>query len=205
VGPGALALLGLPVVVLLAVMLVRRARQELERGNATWRAFAEQRGLRWLPEDGPWYRRQPARIKGRVDDVDLVLDTYTESSTDANGNSTSTTYTRVVARAADPRRLDARVYRTHALSGLGKLLGFQDVDVGDPEFDVKANDADAVREWLGEDLRRALLGFSAKPSLRHHDGEVTLTWLGWERRPVVLDEALAIVRAACRREPSAYR
>ena len=47
------------------------------------------------------------------------------------------------------------------LSGLGKLAGMQDIEIGDPDFDrdfwVKSNDESAVRALLGEPaIRRSL-------------------------------------------------
>jgi len=203
------ALFLVALVVLLLSTAAGAARERLRQIDVTWQEFAATRGLGWLPVSGPWYRRLPSRIKGRIDNVDVTIDSYTETNTDSNDNTTSTTFTRVVARAIEPLELKARVYRTHAFAGLGKLLGFQDVAVGDAIFDdafiVKASDEEAVRALLHERLRTALLSFPKEPHLVYDHGALTLTWLGHETEPRVLDAATDIALAACGSDAAAYR
>jgi hypothetical protein len=187
----------------------RAAKTHRQRLQRAWQEFAAARGLVWYAAEGSWRRGLPERIKGRFDGVDLAIDTYTETSTDADGNSTSTTYTRVTARAEDPRPVKASIYPTHGLSGLGKLLGFQDVDVGDARFDdafvVKADDERVVRALLEAPARTALLEFPKHLHLRYDRGAVVLSWSGHESDPRVLDAALAVVIAMCGRPEAGYR
>jgi hypothetical protein len=203
------ALVLVALVVFLLSTAASAARERLRQIDVTWQEFAAAHGLAWFPVSGPWYRRLPSRIKGRVDNVDLTIDTYTETNTDSNDNTTSTTFTRVVARGVEPRALKARVYRTHAFAGLGKLLGFQDVAVGDAVFDdafiVKASDEEAVRTLLHERLRTALLSFPKEPQLVYDHGALTLTWLGHETEPRVLDAATEIALASCGSDSAGYR
>lgn len=200
------------VIPLFAVLMVWAARSAKARQRAIddgWRAFAEARRLRFLPPEGPWHRPRGRRIKGRVDHVDVIIDTYSESQTDSNGNTTSSTYTRVVAAADAPLALTAKVYREHFFSGLGRALGFQDVEVRDPEFDrafvVKASEPEQVRALLAEPLRSALLAFDKHAMFRYENGQMTLTWSGYEDDHAVLDGALAIATAACGPRDASYR
>ncbi len=202
----------LVVIPLFAVLMVWAARQAKARQRALdgeWRAFAEARGLRFIPPEGPWHRRKGRRIKGRVDHVDVTIDTYSESETDSNGNTTTSTYTRLVAAAGDPLELQAKVYRAHLFSALGRALGFQDVETSDPEFDrafvVKASDPQQVRALLAEPLRAALTAFDKHAMFRYERGAMTLTWSGYEADPAVLDGALAIATSACGPPDASYR
>lgn len=60
-----------------------------------------------------------------------------------------------------PFELGLRVYREGFLSRMGKLLGFQDVQLGHPELDrlvmVKAADENAVRRLLGTSTAQTAL------------------------------------------------
>ena len=52
----------------------------------------------------------------------------------------------------NPEGFRFTIYRKGFFSDLGKLLGMQDIEVGDPEFDeafiIKGNDEDRVRDAL---------------------------------------------------------
>ena len=61
---------------------------------------------------------------------EIILDTYTVST----GNS-ATTYTRMRAPYVNTDGFRFRLYRKNIFSGIGKLLGMQDVEIGDPYFD----------------------------------------------------------------------
>src|SRR4051794_30986379 len=81
-------------------------------------------------ETGGWWKSD--RVVANVGTSwQIVLDTYTEQH-----GETSTTYTRLRApfRSRDGFRF--RIYRKSIFSGLGKMLGMQDIEIGDQFFDA---------------------------------------------------------------------
>ncbi len=73
----------------------------------------------------------------------VTLDTHTESSGES-----SVTYTRMRAPYVNPEGFRFTIYRKNLFSDLAKLMGMQDIEVGDPEFDeafiIKGNDESRV-------------------------------------------------------------
>jgi hypothetical protein len=61
---------------------------------------------------------------------EIILDTYT-----VNTGKSSTTYTRMRAPYVNKDGFRFRMYRKSIFSSLGKLLGMQDIEIGDPYFD----------------------------------------------------------------------
>jgi hypothetical protein len=61
---------------------------------------------------------------------EIILDTYTVSS-----GKTSTTFTRMRAPYVNADGFQFNMYRKNVFSWLGKLLGMQDIEIGDPYFD----------------------------------------------------------------------
>src|SRR5947199_210805 len=70
------------------------------------------------------------KVQAHVGPWTVTLDTHVVS----NGE-TSTTYTRMRAPYVNPDGFRFTIYRKGFFSDLGKLLGMQDIEVGDPEFD----------------------------------------------------------------------
>ena len=93
----------------------------------------------------------------------MTLDTYTVHTGHAHF-----TYTRMRAPYVNPEGLRFTVYRKGLFSELGKLLGMQDIEVGDPEFDeafiVKGTDEAKVRELFADPEVRSLM--LAQPQIR---------------------------------------
>src|SRR4051812_16896222 len=94
--------------------------------DEVWRRLAEQIGGE-VVERGLW---KGTEVRSRVGPWTVTLDTHTES-----GGEHSVTYTRMRAPYVNPEGFRFTIYRKGLFSGLGKLLGMQDVEVGDPEFD----------------------------------------------------------------------
>ena len=71
------------------------------------------------------------------------------------------------------------IYRRGFFSDLGKLLGMQDIEVGDPEFDeafiIKGNDEDRVRVLFSNPKIRQLIQDQPKIRLTVKDSE---GWFG---------------------------
>ncbi|MCZ7645787.1 MAG: DUF3137 domain-containing protein [Planctomycetota bacterium] len=126
--------------------------------QGVWRQLSERVGGRFL-DGGLW--------KGDKVEVDfrqwvITLDTYTVST-----GQFSSTYTRLRAPYCNAEGFRFKVYRKSVFTGLGKLLGLQDLEIGDPFFDeafvIQANDAPRVRELLANERVRALI--AAQPSI----------------------------------------
>jgi hypothetical protein len=86
----------------------------------------------------------------------VTLDTYTVST----GKST-VIYTRIRAPYVNPDSFRFTIYRKGLFSELGKRLGMQDIDVGDPQFDdafiIQGTDEMKIRTLLSDPKLRALL------------------------------------------------
>lgn len=70
-------------------------------------------------------------------------------------------YARMRAPYVNPSGFRFRIYRRGSLSNLGKLLGMQDIEVGDPVFDdafiIQGNDEPKVRLLFGQARIRELI------------------------------------------------
>jgi hypothetical protein len=102
-------------------------------------------------------------VQAQVGPWTIVLDTYTVSEGES-----STTYTRLRAPFLNPGGFRFATYRKGPFSGMGKLFGMQDIEVGDPEFDeafiIQGNDEETVRELFGNTRIRELM--LAQPRIR---------------------------------------
>jgi hypothetical protein len=98
-------------------------------------------------EHGPWI---------------VTLDTYTVSTGKA-----TIIYTRIRAPYVNPDSFRFTIYRKGLFSDIGKLLGMQDIEIGDPEFDeafiIKGNDSMKVRTFFSDPKLREL--FAAQPQM----------------------------------------
>jgi hypothetical protein len=176
-----------------------------------WQHYASSKHYRFRPAQGHWPHARSPRVEGRVGDCDLVIEACSLTI-----KGTPHACTRVWAPAALP--VPARV----VVSSDARLLqgpGVHDLEamrLGDPWFDhalsVRASSADAACRILPPLLRRdlqRLLGAAYKLALvlQVDESEVSLTWLGEETRPSMLDEACAVVvrAAAAPTGADAYR
>jgi hypothetical protein len=102
------------------------------------------------------------KVQARVKEWVITLDTYTVS----NGK-TSTTYTRMRAPYVNRDGFRFTIYRKGLFSELGKLLGMQDIEIGDPEFDrdfiIKGdNEAQVLALFANPKIRQLI---QAQPSI----------------------------------------
>jgi hypothetical protein len=106
------------------------------------------RGNRVQAHDGPWT---------------ITLDTHTVSA-----GETPVTYTRLRAPYVNPEGFRFTIYRKGPFSGLGKFLGMQDVEIGDPRFDdafiIQGNDDGKLKSLLASPSLRQLI--TAQPDIR---------------------------------------
>lgn len=114
------------------------------------------------------------KVQARVAEWTVTLDAYTVST----GHS-HVTYTRIRAPYINMDGFRFTVYRKSLFSNLGKLLGMQDIETGDAEFDrdfiVKSNhEAKALALFANEKIRRLI---QAQPSI-HLEVKDDEGWFG---------------------------
>jgi hypothetical protein len=121
-----------------------------------------------------------ARVETRVGEWTLTLDTYTSESSNANGTSSSYTYTRLRAPYVNADGFRFTVYQAGFFTGLGKLFGMQDLEIGDPAFDeayvLKGNDEEKVRRFFLDDTLKRMIYGQSKIHMSVKDDE------GWFRK-----------------------
>lgn len=109
--------------------------------NDVWRELSSEVGGEFV--EGSFTQSSKVRVK--VKEWTITLDTFTVS----NQNSSST-YTRMRAPFVNVDQFRFTIYRRSIFTNLGKLLGMQDIEIGDRAFDeafvIKANDEAKVRE-----------------------------------------------------------
>jgi hypothetical protein len=123
-----------------------------------WRQLSAEVGADYVA-GGFW---KGDRVVARHGQWTITLDTVTEST-----GKTSYTYTRLRAPYVNKDGFRFTIYRKGFFSDLGKLLGMQDVDVGDADFDeefiIKGADESRLRALFANPKLRALL--QAQPSV----------------------------------------
>jgi hypothetical protein len=179
--------------------------------DQAWERYAWSKRFRFRAASGEWPHARSPRIEGRVDDIDVVIEACSMTI-----RGSPRPCTRVWARTAVPYPArvivssDARLVQGPGVHDLEPLR------MGDPFFDhaltVRASSADAACRMLPPPVRRDLQGLLSaayRPALvlQVDDCEVSLTWLGEETRPAMLDEACGVVARACAAAvgPAVYR
>lgn len=178
----------LSLVGLVSWLVIRYVKEYQERLFQVWQRTAQQLGGHFQPPVGPWYNRGSMNITATVSGTSVLVDHYT-----VNTGKSSVTYTRIRANAEGAGKLSIKIYKEHIFSTLGKALGFQDVQLGDPSFDpifmVKANDEELARIWIHAEVRRLIAG-----ALPYHftlkDGAVTTIRVRIEDNPELLEAAV---------------
>src|SRR4051812_31308408 len=138
--------------------------------DEVWRRLSEQIGGE-VVDRGFW---KGSKVRSHVGPWTITLDTHTESSGEH-----AVTYTRMRAPYVNPQGFRFTTYRKGFFSGLGKLLGMQDIEVGVAEFDdefiVKGNDESKVKELFGDPTLLTLIRAQPKVRLTVKDSE---GWFG---------------------------
>ena len=108
--------------------------------DEVWRQLSEEIGGEFVPGGVV----EPAKVKARVRDWTVTLDTYTVSH-----NNLTAMFTRIRAPYVNPDNFRFTIYRRSVFSNLGKFFGTQDIEIGDRDFDeafiIKSNDEGKVR------------------------------------------------------------
>ncbi len=110
-----------------------------------WRQLAQEVGGQFV--EGGFFGRD--KVVVRAGEWSLTLDTYTVST-----GKSSITYTRMRAPYVNRDGFRFDIYRKTIFSGLGKLLGMQDIDVGVPDIDeafiIRGNDEARLRTLFAD-------------------------------------------------------
>ncbi len=117
-----------------------------------WRQLCSEIGADFI--DGGFWRG--TKVEARVREWTVTLDTYTVST-----GKTHVTFTRMRAPYVNKDGFRFKIYRKSMFSGLGKMFGMQDIEVGyadfDREFIIQGNDEYKVQLLFGNfEIRRMI-------------------------------------------------
>ena len=139
--------------------------------DEVWNLLAGQIGGEFKPGKG-WTGR--SRVDARVGPWVVTLDTFT-----VNTGKSNITFTRMRAPFVNRDGFRFTITRAGIFSPAARVLGFQDVEVGDPAFDkafvIKTNDEPRVRTFLADPDLRARLALQPTLTLSVLDDE---GWFG---------------------------
>lgn len=110
------------------------------------------------------------RVEAHIDNWIVVLDTYTVST-----GKSSITYTRMRAPFTNFSNFYFKIYRAGFFSGLGKILGMEDINIGYDEFDedfvIKSNDEEKIKQLFSDKTIRDLIEMQPQINLEIKDDE----------------------------------
>lgn len=110
------------------------------------------------------------RVEARVDNWIVVLDTYTVST-----GKSSITFTRMRAPFINLDNFYFKIYRAGIFSGIGKILGMEDINIGYEEFDedfvIKSNNKEKVKQLFSNKSIRCLIQEQPEINLEIKDDE----------------------------------
>ncbi len=137
--------------------------------DEVWRQLSEEIGAEFV--DGGFWKG--SKVQAHVGPWTVTLDT---GYSDEDGESV---VTRLRAPYVNPEGFRFTIYRKGLFSDLGKLLGMQDIEIGDPEFDeafiIKGNDESKVCGLFANPKIRQMIQDEPKIRLTVKDSE---GWFG---------------------------
>jgi hypothetical protein len=126
--------------------------------DEVWRQLSQEIGAEFV-DDG---FKNGSKVQAHVGPWIVTLDMGTSNQ---DGESP---VTRLRAPYINPDGFQFTIYRKGIFSALGKLLGTQDIEVGDPDFDeafiIKGNDESKVRDLFASPKIRQMI--QAQPQIR---------------------------------------
>lgn len=141
--------------------------------DEVWREIADQLDGQFIKDSSFWTNETKVRVE--VQDWVITLDSYTKS----NGDKSSTSYTRFRAPFCNADDFRFQIYRTHLFSPVGRMLGIQDINIGDKFFDdefvIKGNNVAMVQAFFANPGLRQLI--HQQPSI-HLRIEEDTGWFG---------------------------
>jgi hypothetical protein len=134
--------------------------------DEVWRQLSEDIGAEFI--EGGFCKG--SKVQAHVGPWTVTLDIYSDGENQS---------TRIRAPYLNPEGFRFTIYRKGFFSNLCKLLGMQDIEVGDPEFDeaciIKGNDEERVRELFSNTKIRQMILAQPKIRLEVKDSE---GWFG---------------------------
>ena len=131
-----------------------------------WRQLSDEIGGTYV-DGGMW---KGDKVQARHGEWIVTLDTYTVST-----GKSHVTYTRMRAPYVNPDGFRFTIYRKGLFTGIAKLLGMQDVEIGleqfDADFVLKTNDEGRLRSLLSSDRLRELINGQKSIYLAVKDNE----------------------------------
>jgi hypothetical protein len=138
--------------------------------DEVWRQLSQEIGAE-LVQGGFW---KGSKVQATVKPWTITLDSYTVSSEHSHE-----TFTRIRAPYVNPDGFRFTIYRKGLFSDLGKMLGMQDVEVGDPLFDeafiIKGTNEGKLRDLFANPKIRQMIEDQPQIRLDVKDSE---GWFG---------------------------
>lgn len=173
-----------PAILLFAWFMAKKRREK-------WEAIAQELGLSYIP--GPFF--SIGEMAGTLHGYQVRIWVFTRG-----GGKNKTTYTGISTSLSASLGLGLQIYREHMFSGLGKMLGFQDIQTGDKTFDdrfvVKGHDPDRVLHRLDGNVRRLLLRYDDQVGNAKLDDHT----VSWETRGVETNQTRLVQVLTAQRE-----
>lgn len=166
-----------------------------------WQAFADSHGLLFVP--GDWF--SGPTLTGAVDDYAVHIDTY------KTGGKNKTTWTRVAITPPIALPDDLTIGKEDMLSGLGKMIGVTDVEVGVPAVDerlkIHTRHEQDAQVWLGSPAGATAAIQMMGASCEVRDGRVLVRRKGMLGADVVelYERAVAIARQLAHSRAAPWR
>jgi hypothetical protein len=139
--------------------------------DEVWHQLSREIGAEFV--EGGFWASTGSKVQAHVGPWIVTLDV---GKSDEDGKSP---VTRLRAPYINPEGFRFTIYRKSVFSDLGKLLGMQDIEVGDPEFDeafiVKGNNESKVRDLFANPKIRQMIQDQPKIRLDVKDSE---GWFG---------------------------
>jgi hypothetical protein len=173
--------IGLIIIALVFGLVILFSYRQRRARVRAWSELASQLGL--VCDPGQNAGSQLA-MRGDYQGHPLTMDTYTHT-TGTGKNRHTHTYTRMVMEVNNPAGLLLELSREGLSDKIGKRVGAQDIETGDPELDqrlvIRGQPEEAVKRVLtSAALRQPLLSISPL-DLRLENGEIRYKKSGMEK------------------------
>lgn len=143
--------------------------------SEVWNQVAEQIGGQF--DKGGFWNGTAVRV--RHGEWTVTLDSYAVST-----GKTTMVFTRLRAPYVNPEGFRFTIYRRSIFSDLGKFMGMDDVEIGEPQFDkdfiIKGTDPEKLRQLFASAKLRELVEKQPRIHLKVQDHE---GWFGPEFPP----------------------
>ena len=170
--------------------MITRIREWARRRRQAWPSVAQELGGTHHPQSRWW--RNDEHITATIEGANVKLDTYVVST-----GKVTVAYTRVVAPFVYGPGPKLQVYKRGILATIGKALGMEDHDLGEPAFDnafvVKSDSAAVARRLWTPGTMKRLSGVLSDTHITGDPEEVKLVGNGRWVDPPVMIEAMVLV------------